>query len=254
MNPHHLSALAFLTLVVCTGTARAQLINIAVPNGSFESPVISSGDYDVSSASPSVIDDWTAVLSDGNNNNSYGVAKNSTLGSAGTSDGNQSALAQVYYNYTNTTLTTNNSLGIIAPNTTYTLTVAVGAPTNPTTFNGANGTVGETAAQAQIFLLANGGVAANGFLANTAVSVGTETDLTATFTTGASGGFIGDALTIQLEADKAFYPGDNADPGDESLMFDNVRLTETPEPSTWALMLGGVGFLVLLARRNLRRV
>jgi hypothetical protein len=33
----------------------------------------------------------------------------------------------------------------------------------------------------------------------------------------------------------------------------DIAVRELPEPSTWALMLGGVAFLLLLTRRNLRR-
>jgi hypothetical protein len=248
---------AFAVAVLC-GSAHAQLINIAVPNGSFESPAGTSAGspFDTTpgndTAAP-LIDGWTAAMSDPNNANSYGVVNNSTLSSAGTSDGSQSAFMQVYFNGTTSSLTSTNSLGTIAANTTYTLTVAIGAPTTPSSLDNVSGTSGETASQADISLLANGGVASEFTLVNTSVPVGTEADYTTTFTTGASGGFIGEALTIQLEADKAFYPGDAADPGDESILFDNVRLTATPEPSTWALMLGGAGFLVLLTRRNLRR-
>jgi hypothetical protein len=261
MKKKLLPLLAVLATTAVGGSAQAQLINISVPDGSFESPAgtSSSSPFDTTpgnDTAEALIPGWTAAMSDPNNSNSYGVVSNSTLSSAGTSDQSQSAFMQVYFNGTTSTLTS-NSLGNIAASTTYTLTVAIGAPTTPSSLDNVSGTSGETAAQADISLLADGNVASEFTLVNSSVPVGTEADYTTTFTTGASGGFIGDALTIQLEADKAFYTvGSNTfvDPGDESIMFDNVRLTETPEPSTWALMLGGAGFLVLLARRNFRRV
>jgi hypothetical protein len=244
--------LVVLTIMAAADSARAQLIPIAVPNGSFESPAAtsSSSPYDLTSTSSNLIDDWTAVLSDGNGNNPYGVANNSILTSPGASDASQSAYLQVYFNSTNTTLTTNSSLATIAANTTYTFTLAVGAPATPGTFDGTSGTDGESAGQADFYLLANGASVTGETVANTSVSQGTLTDYSISFTTGASGGVIGDALTIQLEADKAFYPGAAADPGNEAVIFDNLRLTETPEPSTYAMLLVGGMSLLFFARRN----
>jgi hypothetical protein len=276
LNPKHLAqlkpmknpqkylvpALVVFTFTCLVRSAEAQ-ISIPVPNSSFETPAAttagtagtsSGAQFDTSESDLSLIDDWTGTGNVPGGSEPIGVVNNSVLTTAGTSDASQSAFFQVYYNGEVSTLTTNNSLGTIAPDTTYTLTVALGSEVNRTTMDGASGApTGDVAAQEDISLLANGAAAATFTLVNTAVPVGTEADYTASFTTGASGGFIGDALTIQLEADKAFYPG-GVDPGSEEAMFDNVRLSETPEPSTWALMLGGMGFLVLLARRNFRRV
>jgi hypothetical protein len=101
-------------------------------------------------------------------------------------------------------------------------------------------------------LLGNGSAIKSTTLANTAVTQNGLTNYTLTFTTGASGGYVGDNLTIELQAAKQAYtspPYAKGDPGGEVAIFDNVSLT-APEPSTYALMLTSLGFLVLLTRRN----
>jgi hypothetical protein len=247
MKKYLIPAVALLTMAVGTPVL-AGTLDITIPNFSFESPVIAPATSDLTDTNTGIIDNWTFFSSNTDYVAVYGLIANSTLLTPGTSDAAQSAYAQVYFNGTYTTLTTNNSLATILPDTTYTLTVALGAPVMTTTL----GTAGQSASTAEISLLANGTAFATTTVANTVVPVGTLDDYSVTFTTGASNSFLGDALTIQLGSYKSDVP---SDPGSEAAIFDNVRLTESgpdvPEPSTWALMLGGLSFLILLTRRNL---
>lgn len=69
------------------------------------------------------------------------------------------------------------------------------------------------------------------------------TTFTYSFTTGASGGFIGDDLEAQFGADMT---------GQTQTQFDDVRVTAEaiPEPSTYLMMLGGFGLLGLCLRKR----
>ena len=252
-----LPTLALLAMVAFTGSAQAQIIT--VPNFSFQNPTQTTSPYQIlgttsTTGAADLIPDWDFTT---NNVKGFGLVATSSLTTPGTSDGSQAAYLQVYNGGNFETLSTSNSLGTITANTKYTLTVAIGAPANWTgNPTGGTKTANETAAEV-IFSLTGNGTAITGAsdtIAENLVPMGTLNDYTLTFTTGASGGAIGKSLGISLEALKANYP--SGDPGLEAAIFDNVRLTDVstvPEPSSWALMLGGVGFLLLLTRRNLRR-
>ena len=70
------------------------------------------------------------------------------------------------------------------------------------------------------------------------------TTFTYSFTTGASGGFVGQDLEVQFTADLS---------GTSQTQFDDVQVTATavPEPSVYWMMLGGVTLLIVGVRRKL---
>jgi hypothetical protein len=256
--PYYLPALSVLLVAMAfTESASAQIIT--VPNFSFETPADTSATvpYHIlgttnSTGATDPLTDWNYTT---NNVRGYGVVATSTLTTPGTSQGSQAAYLQVYNGGNFGTLTTANSLGVITPFTLYTLTVAVGAPATFTGSPATGGvtTAGKTAGEAIFGLTGNGTIFASQSVAPNLVSQGTLVDYTVTFTTGASGGDIGKALGISLESLKDDYPG-NVDPGYESDIFDNVRLTAVstiPEPSTYAMI--GLGLLSLFAFGKFRK-
>jgi hypothetical protein len=165
--------------------------------------------------------------------------------------GDQQGMFIYDYNNSGSGILISNSLGTITPNSTYTLSLKVGAPS---TLSLTSYKAGETAPQVYFALLGNGSVITSQTVANTAVTQNGLTNYTLLFTTGASGGFVGDALTIQLQANKASYPAGYAysDPGGEEAIFDDVVVT-VPEPSTWALMLAGCGLFGFFTWRWTKR-
>jgi hypothetical protein len=139
------------------------------------------------------------------------------------------------------------NLGAIQPNTTYTLTAGVTGRTN-----GFNSTSGAAIAIASV----PSGVAGDANLASPANWLASNSipfsslvpagfkDYQATFTTGASGGAIGQQLVVVLMSQN--NPGSNNPIG-----FDNVRVDAkaVPEPTAYMLMAWGG----LCVRRRVRR-
>ena len=130
-----------------------------------------------------------------------------------------------------TTNITTGALGTYAANTTYTFTVSLGADNRASTLAGRISLLGDSSA-----------VAATSSLATSSFNAAsTFQDLTLTFTTGSSGGFVGQSIYAQLGTDSSHQYS-------RAVYFDNVRLDATsaaiPEPSTAALLvgMGALGF------------
>lgn len=137
-------------------------------------------------------------------------------------------------------------LGVLDANSTYTLTIAIGKENY-------SGSIPES-----LVSLLNGTDLSGTTLGSydtTAFTFNSDpngvtqfSDVSFTFTTGAS---VSGDLTFAIQTITDPYGGNP--PGTSAIAFDNVRLTEssTPEPSTWALMLCGLGSF--LAFQRLRR-
>jgi hypothetical protein len=220
---------ALVTLQVVTGT-NASAASITVPNYSFETNPGGPGDSGTLSG-------WS-----GGNSGTFFP----TVGSGGyvAEDGSYVGFVYVNGNGSAQELTSSSSLATIALNETYTLTVALGNDMTSSSNNGGQ-------LSANIALLANGsiitGASLTGLVPTDAGGVMTDYMVSFTTTGGANAGLIGDTLKIQLgqDAGHSDYP---------VAEFDNVRLDGTvsavPEPSTWAMMLGGVGVLGLMIQRR----
>jgi PEP-CTERM motif len=235
-----------LVVLACSPLVSAQSTPITVPNFSFELTTTGSmTGNDIATGGPTNVAGWTY-------DNASDAAGTQAFGTAGPTTnydnlGNADGASFAFLNLTGSqigTITSSSSLGFILPNTTYTLTVAVGnnQQADDTNF----GSPGDTF----LSLLGNGTAISTTFIPNGTVPNSSFVDETTTFTTGGSGGVVGQALTIQLAAEEDGGLLDQAS-------FDNVRLTadtlETavPEPSTWAMFVAGFVGLFWLTRRKL---
>lgn len=174
---------------------------------------------------------------------------NNRFQSMGTSDG--STYAFVNEDSAGTITSTPSGLTLtIQPLTTYTLTIAVGNPTET------GSSFSDPSARELIQFLADGSALDSALFPLATVNVssatsGTFTDYTATFTTGATdvGSIFGDSLAIQM--------GDPTGSGSGVGAFDNVRLSvesiSIPEPSTWALLSISIALLVLIGIKGYNR-
>jgi hypothetical protein len=149
----------------------------------------------------------------------------------GTADGYTFALINVGAGESGSLTYSGPSLGNFTIGQTYTLTVAIGQRLDTPT------------SSLYTIELLNGGLLADASTATSAVH-GTFTDLSLSFTDLADTGTIG----IEL------YAANSGSGNFEQASFDNVRLVETPEPSTHAEILGGCMLLGLVAwnRRRFR--
>ena len=164
---------------------------------------------------------------------------------AGTSDG--STYAFVNEDGLGTITSTAAGLSLtIQPLTTYTLTIAVGNPTET------GSSFSDPSADEFIRFLADGSALDSALFPLATVNVatapnGTFTDYTATFTTGSTdvGNIFGDSLAIQMGSSPSGGVG----------AFDNVRLSveSIPEPSTWVLLSISTALLALIRIKGYTR-
>jgi len=191
--------------------AQAQAESIFVPNHSFESPALPDGEAIIDS-----VPGWTFA---GSGARQTGIYNANDAGYPGATSGNLPAPA---LGPQSAFLHTGGAAGIsirttplttILPNTTYTLTVAIGvrldfpfapgpAPGFVTIRLWADGQPGNALSQIDIFV--------------STIGRGTFVDFTTSFTTGATGGVIGQGLYPAIR-----YVHD----GNAGVSVDNVRLT-----------------------------
>jgi hypothetical protein len=210
--------------------------SIPVTNYSFENP--NTGDCCGANAT---IPGWQ--FADGGD--ATGTQNQGVNNPTGT-DGNYWAFLNLSGAGANGTITSTAPATTFAPITKYELTVAVGSNTQLDYGYFAPGNF-------TVSILANGTPVASGSVSGASLTLGTLTDLSTTFTTGVSGGVVGDALTIQLYSHNDGNALINATYGGEQSLFDNVRLTaiQLPEPSSVVALCGlGAMGLFLFARRR----
>lgn len=223
---------------LCLPTSAAP---IAVGNHSFETPDVggfqdNSGIGD-GSALPDMGDTWYYLGGFSAGGSPVGVEETSANGAQTGGDGSQSGYVNV-----GAALGSAN-LGVIEANRTYSLTVGVTGR-----FNGFNSTGGAAIALASVASGTAGdtdlAMPAN-WLASTSIDFatlqangGAFNDFTASFSTGAAGGAIGQQLVAVLMLEDT---GMNNPIG-----FDNVRVDVIPEPMS--IMLLAFGSLVGLGR------
>ena len=231
MNFKILKAVA---LVFALGAAKADATPITVPNASFENPTTPTG------GDGAPIAGW---MFNSQNGNLYGTSliANSFTSEGAASGNNYAWMFNDVLGKTNT-ITSASSLGTIAANTKYTLTVAVG------NVAGSDSASNHSPGNVAFSLLANGLAFATDTVPNGTVPDGTFKDFSLSFQTPSSGSIIGESLEIQL----ASLPTSSLGYGPA---FDNVTLDATtiaaaPEPPTWALLISGALILVLVSRRR----
>jgi hypothetical protein len=201
--------------------------NITVPNFSFESPALANGsNNNGGNGDTTAIPGWTitAPASSGINNGVYHPALGftSTNPLPAPADGNQLAYLFPGAAGATSSITTTNSLGLIAANTDYVLTVALGNRNDGIFFDTGTYTID---------LLANGVPVAQTNFAGNLIAHGTFVDVSTSFVSPSFGPLIGESLTIELSA----TAGSSSDEG----ILDNVRLTSSSVPdrgSTFGLL------------------
>jgi hypothetical protein len=218
--------LCLSTVVIAGALANADAASVMVANASFESPALANpGDYN------GTIDNWLKNPSAGSASVEYYNGGHFTANNplAAPADGYQGVSVNTFDNANpGLRATIYQDVGLLLPNTTYTLTVAIGVRLD---FAGATGSLA----------LYNGTDSTGTVLAASvafAPATGTFEEYSVSFTTGAT---VSGDLTIGLTHQSG-----------GQVSFDNVRLDATPvipEPSSYAMMAGGLCLLAIRRKR-----
>jgi hypothetical protein len=222
-------------------SAHAQIINVNVNNSGFENPSLpNSGQYIGEGAGTSTpgypIPDWTVTSNVEGVQNGEGIYGDNGSAPYGYNFGWDDGTANFYQVLSGS--------GSTIETGTYTLTVALGTRSG-----------GPTAGSSLSLFTASGSslgtlLKTTGTVGAVTSGTGTFTDYTLTYDVAVGNPYIGDTIAISL-AGGNFKSGTGVGNDD----FDNVRLTfdPIPEPSTYALMVGGMLMLGYLVRRRVVR-
>jgi hypothetical protein len=248
---------------IMAGMASASADPVDVPNASFEMDQSGGGS---TYSNPEIISDWIFNAPPGS---PYGGLFLVFFNSPGSSSGSQCSFIENTSPGEEAFLTSAASLGAIAADTTYTLTVAVGnADLNNPNFAGGPFDLDPIAdtppGNVALTLLADGQPFATDFIPAGSVANGSWQDFSLSYTTTDCDPIVGEQLTIQLGTESDSLES-------EAASFDNVRLdaspsssdsdgngggsddggsgpATTPEPPSWGLLGLGIAALGWLSR------
>jgi hypothetical protein len=222
-------------VLVALTTAIVHATPVNIPNSSFENPTTPTG------GDGAPISGWVFNSASGN---LYGTSLiTQSFSSEGAASGNNYAFMFNDVAGKTDTITTAASLGSIQANTSYTLTVAIG------NVGGSDSVSNHYPGNVSFSLLANGIAFATHTVPNGTVPDATFEDFSLTFQTPNSASIIGESLGIQLASLPTSGPGSG--PAFDNVTLDATSIAVAPEPSTYALLLGGLLTLGWLTRRKL---
>jgi hypothetical protein len=232
----------FLTVLLVAGLANASAQNITVSNGSFENPADGTSDYFQTNVDNSTfVPDFT--FDDASSVSGTLANRFALTGETGTSDGSRVAFFNVGSGLSGTA-TTNLEVTTVALGENYTFTAALGNTagtgnySEPGTFT-LNILAGTTEATAV--------PVATQTVNGENITDGTISDFSVTLTAAEATALSGQGLYLQVEDTDTLGNGN-----DSQALFDNLRLSEaTPEPSTYAMLFGGLALLGFCVRRKL---
>jgi hypothetical protein len=208
---------------------------VNIPNASFDNPTTPTG------GDGAPIPGWVFNSASGN---LYGTSLiTQSFTAEGAASGNNYAFMFNDVAGKTDTITSAASLGFIQSNTKYTLTVAIG------NVGGSDSVSNHSPGNVSFSLLANGVAFATQTILNGTVPDATFEDFTLTFQTPNAGSIIGENLGIQLASLPTSGPGSG--PAFDNVTLDATSIAVAPEPSTYALLLGGLLTLGWLTRRKL---
>jgi len=261
---YRVAAIAAITL--CAGgfgsSVRAiTLYPVEVPNFSFENTTSAPNTFGTpgSPSTSSYITDWTINTP---NNSTIGVYNDTTNPNLTGGTGTYGAFIQGDFGYYEQDLISGNIDDTIKANTTYQLTVAMGVPLGYPAPSGSDapGVIlnildsdsNVDATTSYAYTNVPGGPASiyyQGMITYADLPQGTMEDFTLSFTTGADPFDLGEAIHLEFST----YNGYN-DASVGPVVFDDVRFSDstvpTPEPSTYAMMLGALALLGVIVRRK----
>ena len=248
-HPRHLLAVAAGGLLLLA-SVDLQATVILVPNFSFESPALADGGSTVV-APPSWVQSGAGAYQTGvfNPQNASFAGSSGAGNLPGSAQGQQGAYL-LAGGIASVNLTSAASLGIIQANTTYTLTAAFGFRTDAFALMDPTRDIGSF----YIGLGANGSATpGSGYLNGSLLPIGSFSDFTMSFTTGASGPLIGQNLTVTVGYLSATNPGNPS-----QIMVDNIRVDDSnsttpsgsvPDAGSTALLLAASSFALFRLKR-----
>jgi hypothetical protein len=261
--PESLRLAAIAAILLCAGglgfpLQAITLYPVDVPNFSFENTASAPTTFGTGATSSSYIMDWTINVP---NDSQIGVYNDTTNSNLTGGTGVQGAFIQGYYGYYEQDLISGNINDTIKANTTYQLTVAMGVPDGYPVPSGSDapGVIlnildsdsNVDATTSYAYTNQPGGPATiyyQGTITYADLPQGSMQDFTLSFTTGANPFDLGEAIHLEFST----YNGYN-DASVGPVVFDNVRFSDStvPEPSTYAMLLGGLALLGLCVRHKL---